>query len=65
MPSLWGHTHSDANIKCYYSSKHAEVDELQGKMHFDKVNALWWSLGDQQAAFIRLHSDRECYAGKF
>ncbi|XP_073687696.1 general transcription factor II-I repeat domain-containing protein 2A-like [Garra rufa] len=48
-----------ANIERHYISKHAKLNELQGQMRLDKVNALRRSLGAQQAVFTRPHSDRE------
>ncbi len=48
-----------ANLKHYYSSKHAKLNELQGQIRLDKVNTLQQSLSAQQAVFTRPHSDRE------
>ncbi len=46
-------------MKHDYISKHANLDELQGQMHLDEGYALGQSLVAQQAAFTRLHSDRD------
>lgn len=43
-----------AKLMHHYNLKNAKLDKMRGQMCLDKVNAL----ADQQAAFTRLHSDR-------
>ncbi|KAM4043803.1 general transcription factor II-I repeat domain-containing protein 2-like [Anomaloglossus baeobatrachus] len=47
-----------ANLERHYSSKHAKLNELEGQMRLDKINALRRSLELQQSAFNKPRCDR-------
>ncbi len=51
----WECVRKKANLE---RSSH-EVDKLHGQMCLDKIKAVWWSLGAQQAVFTRSHSNRD------